>query len=125
MRPERDPRRPHADTGANVYVITHVASGRQYFGCTSYGVDDRWKQHCASSGSQPGPLYEAMREHGRDAFTVAEIARFKWSLDGFEYERLMMHKYGSFAPQGFNRRPTTQFRRTRAVKGVDAEVASQ
>jgi len=56
----------------SVYVITHVASGRQYVGITRFAVKERWKAHCYGAFVRQCiyPLHSAMREFGEDAFSV-------------------------------------------------------
>ena len=57
-----------------VYVVTNRKSGKQYIGKTIHDMTLRWWQHCydAFHGSTT-LLHKAIRKHGIDSFTIAEL----------------------------------------------------
>ena len=60
-----------------VYVITGPG-GKQYVG-VSKNIKERWRSHVrrAFGERRKHPLYDAIRKHGADSFTVAEIGAFE------------------------------------------------
>lgn len=58
-----------------VYTIRHRESGKLYVGLTRGTVGHRWGQHKSNARKGIfGPLYNAMRKYGPEAFDVACIA---------------------------------------------------
>lgn len=94
-----------------IYVITHVASGRQYVGQTVKKAKHRWREHCNAGRGTSDQTYHysmyianAMRKHGVEAFTfkVIEVCGSREELD--EREPFWIRKLGTLEPHGFNLR---------------------
>lgn len=86
----------------SLYVITHVATGRQYVGATCR-INRRWREHLrfADSGATTA-LASAVRQYGSDAFTFDVVACAASREDACDAERLLIIQFGTKAPAGFN-----------------------
>lgn len=100
-----------------VYCIEHTDSGKQYVGQTvthrlnkgkfrPYGVRRRFAEHCSNAlcntkPSQSSCLYNAIRQHGTDAFTYREleVCDLKRLNDR---ERYWIDQQGCLYPAGMN-----------------------
>src|SRR4051812_40868511 len=58
-----------------IYLIRNLVNGKVYVGQTARSIESRWKQHLADAKDRAYPLYAAMRKHGREKFSITEIAR--------------------------------------------------
>lgn len=70
----------------DVYLITHVESGKEYVG-VSCDVVRRWDQHqqCATRGGNTR-LYNALRKYGSEAFAVKVFESCESQAQAFERE---------------------------------------
>jgi len=57
----------------DVYSITHRATGREYIGVTSRGVERRWKEHRQGARTDM-PIARAIAKYGADAFDYVKEA---------------------------------------------------
>ncbi len=96
----------HSETcSVSVYKITHLASGRLYFGITvQRRVRDRWRQHISDARTQRtvGALHRAIAKYGEDAFHFEVVAVVSGRDEGARVERRLIEAYGSMVPAGFN-----------------------
>lgn len=100
-----------------IYRIEHTESGKQYVGQTvthrqnkgkyrPYGVRRRFAEHCSNAmcntkPSQSSCLYNAIRQHGTEAFTYHELELCDiGSMDA--REKYWIDHYGCTYPEGFN-----------------------
>lgn len=62
-----------------IYVWTHKATRKKYVGLTVRSLKERIRDHerYAFKEQKQEPLYEAVRKHGRDAFTCEILATVK------------------------------------------------
>lgn len=91
----------------DIYVITHVPTGREYVGCTIHGAQARWNQHVGARHVSPGFLHQAMRQFGIDQFVVAVITQVHERDNPHARERAEMCARNSFWPNGFNKHQWT------------------
>lgn len=57
-----------------IYKITNKFTGEMYIGQTRRSLLTRWKAHCAASNRPSyGKLLKAIKEYGRECFTVEQI----------------------------------------------------
>lgn len=58
------------------YRIVCSVDGRRYIGITTQPLGSRWSRHKfqARRAMDPRPLYQAMREHGIEAFSIEHVA---------------------------------------------------
>ncbi len=94
-----------------IYRITHLATGREYYGATTTpGQQHRWEGHVADARrgrGSPGSLEEAIRAEGyrRESFSVEPI---EWCSDPqtlAALERYYILHHRSLAPHGMNLDP--------------------
>lgn len=86
-----------------VYKITHKESGKSYIGCTTKGIDERFKTHMWMAAWRPaGYLHHALRKYGADAFSLDLIASHENAEDMLSCEIAMIAKFGTLAPHGYN-----------------------
>ncbi len=100
-----------------IYCIEHTESGKQYIGQTvthrlnkgkyrPYGIRRRFAEHVSNAlqntkPTQSSALYNAIREHKPDAFTIAELERCEiGALD--DRERYWIDQHSTQHPLGFN-----------------------
>ena len=91
-----------------VYEIVCVPTGKKYIGLTTKTLHARWVKHCVEAGTGagvPGSLYDAIREHGRDAFVMTAIASAA-SDDGLRRaEGIIIRQEDAVIPNGLNTDP--------------------
>lgn len=87
-----------------VYCITHIASGMQYVGITSYSLAQRWCVHVtAAKGKRKlTPIAQAISDFGKDAFSVNAIRVTAASEKAEMLERQYIRDLGTLIPLGFN-----------------------
>jgi len=90
----------------SIYLVTHVASGKQYVGLTIQTLEHRWTYHLeqARAGHIKGTdsLHAAIREHGAEAFTMVQIDSGTTKVDLEQKERHWIKVYGTLIPVGYN-----------------------
>lgn len=70
-----------------VYCVTHVASGREYFGQTNRTLNDRWIAHVCAARRRPNTRFlKAIAEFGADAFrgSVVLLGLTQEEASGYE-----------------------------------------
>lgn len=89
-----------------IYLVKNSVNAKVYIGQTTTAVSYRWSSHLSHSREEGGkkyPLYNAIRKHGADAFsvTVLTTARDRTTLD--LKERILIRAYGSmYGHRGYN-----------------------
>jgi hypothetical protein len=95
-----------------IYKITCKTTGQSYIGqaCDkkhrkgipyNYGMNGRWSDHVSSAKSRTTPLALAIRQYGRDDFTITELERGELvRLD--ELEAKWIAAENTITPNGFN-----------------------
>lgn len=88
-----------------VYKITCNTTGKIYVGITARTPEFRWQQHVqhGMSGRLNTPLYAAIREYGRDNFTLECVGETKTRKEAGELEKKFVAEYDCVDPKGFNR----------------------
>lgn len=100
-----------------IYCIEHTESGKQYIGQTvthrlnkgkyrPYGIRRRYAEHCSNAlintkTAQSPALYNAIREHKPEAFTISELERCDISAMDTR-ERYWIDQHSTLYPAGFN-----------------------
>ena len=84
-----------------VYLVKCVETNKGYVGKTVRTLHDRWRAH-RSKGSGCWALKGAIHKHGKDAFTVTELAGELTGNEAKRVEREMVHKHGTKARHGYN-----------------------
>lgn len=89
-----------------IYLVTHIASGKQYVGLTIQTLERRWTYHLqqARAGHIKGAdsLHAAIREFGAEAFSVIQIDAGTTKIDLEKKERLWIGRKGTSLPTGYN-----------------------
>lgn len=68
-----------------IYLITNNIDGKRYIGKTQKTMEDRWYQHCKNAEYGINTyLYNAIRKHGKDNFTV------EFLCNGLNDEEILM-----------------------------------
>lgn len=86
-----------------VYVVTNIASGKQYVGATKLSLSHRWSLHCSAAKRKPkGLLHEDIRVQGPEMFSIRELstALNKNELD--DLERFWVRELRTRSPLGYN-----------------------
>lgn len=95
-----------------IYQITCIPTGLCYVGQAKsfktkkgvpyhYGASGRWNDHVASSKSRNTPICRAIKEYGRDQFTITILEEAPLdTLDGKESEWIT--RIDCIAPNGYN-----------------------
>lgn len=88
---------------AYIYKITNKLNNKIYIGQTIRTVEKRWKQHlyCYERLNSNNYLYNAMKKHGVENFTIEELEECK-DEDRFKRETCYIIKYNSMYPNGYN-----------------------
>ena len=55
-----------------VYVVMDIKGNIVYCGSTTMPLQERWYRHVSNKG---GAMYEAIKEHGKDYYSIDEVAR--------------------------------------------------
>lgn len=99
------PGEPCAILMFHAYVVTCRPTGKQYVGITSEDVIRRWKNHVYYSRrkrSYASALGAAIRKYGALAFGIESVGCACCLEDAHALESLLIHQYGTFAPNGYN-----------------------
>lgn len=95
--------------------------GRRYIGCTKKTAERRWKDNgngWASSAEQPLHLMAAIHRYGRDAFRLTVLATVAGEADAAAIETLMIAKYGTMTPVGYNFMRSSHYRSARYARAA-------
>lgn len=89
------------------YVITCIASGKQYIGITSRELRRRWIEHLSDSRRKPraNVLYKALQKYGSEGFTIEPICSARSWEDICAVEPILIQQWGTLVPDGFNLSP--------------------
>jgi predicted GIY-YIG superfamily endonuclease len=103
MKPEQLDLLSYKPTRFFVYVIENSVDGKKYVGKAA-DVEFRWKQHqyAAQQPRYRSYLYNAMRAHGVDKFSVRTVHECVSEAEAFRQEVLYIEKFGCMAPFGYN-----------------------
>jgi group I intron endonuclease len=83
-----------------IYKITNKINDKTYIGQTIKDIKKRWSVHCSSNSCTA--LKSAIQKYGPENFTIEEIDGAN-SLSELNYkEWLLIHKFNSLAPNGYN-----------------------
>jgi hypothetical protein len=89
-----------------IYLVTHLASRKQYVGLTIQTLERRWKYHVQQARADhvkgAASLHAAIREHGPEAFAMAQIDSGTTKEDLEQKERRWIKTYGTLIPVGYN-----------------------
>lgn len=76
---------------AEVYSITHIATGREYVGFTSKTVSQRWRAHrAAATAGKQTHFARALRKYGPDAFDIKLEAVLPTNAEAKLAERILI-----------------------------------
>lgn len=82
-----------------IYKISNTINKKVYIGQTVRSIKRRFNQHCLSKRSIIG---KAIQKYGREYFSIKEISGAN-SLAELNYQEwLLVYKYNSLAPNGYN-----------------------
>lgn len=82
-----------------VYKITHIATGRAYYGCTGRW-ENRKKEHRRASESTK--LHAEIRQYGSGAFLFEMVQECATRRKMHALERALIREQGTIWPAGFN-----------------------
>lgn len=91
----------------SVYKITNLINQKTYIG-SSIRVEKRWQQHKNDAFNSNNerynyPLYQAFRKYGLSNFSFEIIQNDFNTIEEMEaYEAIMIKKYNSLTPNGYN-----------------------
>lgn len=88
---------------AIIYVITNEKNGKQYVGATRQSIEKRWKIHehdMNRDRCRHRQLYSAMREYGKDNFSIKEIETVR-DDERFDREKYWIGKLNTYR-NGYN-----------------------
>lgn len=92
-----------------IYLITNAITQKQYVGLTIQVLDRRWQYHIEQANrnhiKSKDSLHAAIREYGKDSFSIEIIdeGTTKYSLE--EKERYWIEKLNTIVPKGYNISP--------------------
>lgn len=87
-----------------VYKITNTINDKVYIGQTVNSLKKRWMGHrvdCKRNKNNH-PMYNAMRKHGVENFTIEEISGANSHTELNYQEWLLIHKNNTLWPNGYN-----------------------
>lgn len=92
-----------ANGAFNVYYVSFSQDGRGYVGITGWSIQRRFERHCWNAKrGRPGAMYDAMRSHGIENFTVESLAEASSWEGACELERRFIEEFNTKLPNGFN-----------------------
>lgn len=83
-----------------VYKIQNKVNGKIYVGCTGQPLRNRFVQHLGSKAMTE--FHTDLKEYGKDAFIVEEIAQVDDMEEAFELESMCMGVLDCVKPNGYN-----------------------
>ena len=86
-----------------IYKITNKINGKSYIGQTIKDIKSRWENHCKKT-SNCSAIYNAIQKYGKDNFIVEEIGGANSQSELNYQEWLMIFRYDTLAPNGYNLR---------------------
>lgn len=74
-----------------------------YIGCTGQSLEARFKIHCSfSKRGERGLLYDAIRNHGVENFSIREVDLEDYKYPALEKEKQCIRKFDTIFPNGYN-----------------------
>lgn len=105
-----------------IYKVTNRINGKVYIGQTGQSLERRWWQHCSAAARQiecGGKLLQAIRDYGRENFTVEQIDVAATTKEANRKEAYWIGYYNA-VEDGYNTSPGvragTNRRRVQAVE---------
>lgn len=91
------------DIGGYLYKLTCIPTGKIYVGITSRPIVERWAAHVAEAkAGVNSPLKKAIREFGKDQFSVENLGHFKTAKQLKQVEKDRIFEYNCIHPFGLN-----------------------
>lgn len=90
-----------------IYKVTNRINGKVYIGQTKRSLEARWWQHCSAAGRLVecgGKLLQAIRDDGRENFTVEQIDVAADQEEANRKEAYWIGRYNS-VEDGYNTSP--------------------
>lgn len=86
------------------YVVTCLTTKKRYVGITGSDPRRRWHEHVYNAKRQmnPSALYAAIRRYGAADFSLEYICMARSVEDIRAVESILIHQWGTFAPNGYN-----------------------
>jgi len=85
-----------------IYVITNEVNGKEYVGVTS-DLRGRWSSHkTAARKGHDTHLYNAMRKHGVDQFSIQPVEHVEAREQAFDVEKQWIADLDTFHGRGYN-----------------------
>lgn len=88
-----------------VYLITNLINGKRYIGQTTIGIEKRFKAHYSdskSSRSNKMAITNAIKKHGKENFTIKEIA-ISYNQEQLNFsEEFYIKSFNTLSPNGYN-----------------------
>ncbi len=101
-----DPRRntkPLLHYWMKIYAITNKLDGKRYVGQTRESLNRRLRSHLAAAHrGRRGLLRDAIRNNGRDAFTIEQLQECNSGEEMDEAERRWIAELDTLTPHGYN-----------------------
>lgn len=87
-----------------IYLIANTVNKKVYIGKTVKKLNKRWGGHrfYAKEGGRDLPIYNAMRKHGIDNFSIREIDHAYSHRELIRKEKKWIAYYNSIRPGGYN-----------------------
>ena len=87
----------------DIYKITNNINGKIYIGCTTKGIEYRFKGHRSAYRRKHSLLYEAMREFGFENFSISVLEHGEDDSIRYEREKYYIDKLNTMNPDiGYN-----------------------
>lgn len=85
-----------------IYCLTNLETALSYVGMTQ-DIRSRWSvQKAQAKAGKPGPLMDALREHGFDVFVRSVLQECASVDEAYVAEREWIVKLSTLAPEGYN-----------------------
>lgn len=101
-----------------VYLIECLIDGKKYVGKTTQTLVARWREHKTEARicRKMTPLYEAMRLHGEDAFTIRILGECAYQARLNRMERRFVREFDTLN-NGYNAAAAGSGGKTHKLKG--------
>jgi len=88
-----------------IYVITNEVNGKEYVGVTS-DLKRRWRRHRGRARRGHNEhLYNAMRKHGADQFSIQPVEHVEAREQAFDVEKQWIADLDTYQGEGYNMTP--------------------
>ena len=111
-----------------IYLVTNVATGKQYVGQTRVGIPSRWRNHIQSKTL----LGRDVHRYGIESFTIEHIASATNRVDLNELETILIFQFDCLNPNGYNiakgmrlERIAIERRRLEAERAEQVRIANE